>query len=288
MTAAAARPQDEQNQRAKPPPAWLLTGSSLASLPSGRDDSAPPASKRHKDGDNDGDKTMTAVEGAAKGGGKGGKGKSKGHRGGRRGRRGANHTDKKWTSKDANMQSLLSTLCKLTLQNTFKLRMMAATIIDTFTVGKDHEVVQKLEAVLAEYRKAVEAARPSGIEALQKIGGPVASLVVGLLESLMRCDIGGKSKKDIAAYLDGITPAAPGVEPVVTRMNIELDVAAIRVEKCHDDSRVKIPIAAPQWPMRGVVTHAFISEGRATRHTGPAPPGWLEDELASWLDVLSK
>eukprot|EP00959_Pyramimonas_sp_CCMP1952_P332229 6956762-Pyramimonas_sp.AAC.1 len=87
---------------------------------------------------------------------------------------------------------------------------MAATIIDTFTVEKDHEVVQKLEAVLAEYRKAVEAARPSGIEALQKIGSPVASLVVGLLESLMRCDVGGKSKKDIAAYLDGITPTEPG------------------------------------------------------------------------------
>eukprot|EP00959_Pyramimonas_sp_CCMP1952_P003102 64110-Pyramimonas_sp.AAC.1 len=67
----------------------------------------------------------------------------------------------------------------------------------------------------------------------------------------MRCDIGGKSKKDIAAYLDGITPSAPGAEPAVTRMNIELDVAAVRVEKCHDDTKVKIQIAAPQWPMRG-------------------------------------
>eukprot|EP00959_Pyramimonas_sp_CCMP1952_P167846 3507751-Pyramimonas_sp.AAC.1 len=67
---------------------------------------------------------------------------------------------------------------------------------------------------------------------------------------------------------------------------IELDVLAVRIEQPHDQSKAKLLLAAPHWPMRGVVTRAFLAEGEAARMTGVMPPGWLEDEVASWLDVL--
>ena len=35
-------------------------------------------------------------------------------------------------------------------------------------------------------------------------------------------------------------PKSVDVEPSITRLNLELDVAAIRLEKCHDDSNIKL------------------------------------------------
>ncbi|CAK0899303.1 unnamed protein product [Prorocentrum cordatum] len=159
----------------------------------------------------------------------------------------------------------LATLTKLAFQNSFRLRLAAAATIDAFALPKERRAIQKLEAAMEDYRKEAWAARPRGAEALREAGSPVASLAVGLLESLAECDVGGKA-----------------------RTTLELDVAAIRVERCHDTDEVKLQVAAPVWPMRGVITNAYIAEGVANRHTGVALPGWLEDELASWLAILTQ
>ncbi|CAK0870808.1 unnamed protein product [Prorocentrum cordatum] len=271
------------------PPAWLLKGSCPASSTSGSDGLAPPPAKNPRKGDKDGDHVMGEVdplkEKGGKSGGKGGK-SGQGRRGGRRRRRG-NHSEKNWTSKDQNLMQCLATLTKLTLQTAFKQRLTSATTIDMLTIPETHRVVHRLEAVMIEYRKKVEAARPSGAEALREVGSPVASLVVGLLESLMECDISGKAKADLDKYVEQIIPVN-GEEPPITRTHLELDAAAIRIERCFDEEKVKLQVAAPVWPMRGTVTNAFISEGVALRHTGVAPPGLLEDEMASWLEVLTQ
>ena len=288
MTAAAALHEEKEKEK-KGTPEWLLKGSSPASSASGKgaSGSMPPA-KHARKGDKDSDAAME--ENDEKGGNgnksKGGKGKG-GHRGGRRSRRGGNHSEKKWTSKGQNLAQCLTTLTKLTLQTAFRQRVSSATTIDTFTIPKEHHVVGRLEGVMVEYRKEVETARPKGAEALREVGSPVASLAVGLLESLAECDIGGKAKADINQYVTQVIPT-DGSEPKITRMSLELDVAAIRMEKCHDETKIKLQVAAPVWPMRGVVTNAFLAEGVALRHTGVAPPGWMEDEMATWLDVLTQ
>ena len=56
----------------------------------------------------------------------------------------------------------------------------------------------------------------------------------------------------------------------------------------HDESKIKLCLAAPMWPMGCAVTGAFLSEGRVTRHAGVAQPSRLEDELSAWLEVLMK
>eukprot|EP00959_Pyramimonas_sp_CCMP1952_P250578 5237644-Pyramimonas_sp.AAC.1 len=71
-------------------------------------------------------------------------------------------------------------------------------------------------------------------------------------------------------------------------MLIELDVLAVKLETPHDTTKVKLLLAAPQWPLRGTITWAFQAEGIATRMTGVMPAGWLEDEVATWLEVLPK
>eukprot|EP00959_Pyramimonas_sp_CCMP1952_P012127 255977-Pyramimonas_sp.AAC.1 len=92
---------------------------------------------------------------------------------------------------------------------------------------------------MIEHRKKVEAARPSGAEALRGVGSPVASLVVGLLESLMECDIGGKAKADHGKHVEQIIPVN-GEEPPITRTHLELDAAATRIERCFDEEKVKL------------------------------------------------
>jgi len=266
----------------------LPAASSQGYGPSGKD-SKPPDAKKGRKGDKDGDKEMkdsesqgeAAPAAKSKGGGKGGS-----HRGGRRHRRGG-HTDKKWTSKDTNIQQCLATIAKLTLQTAQRQRLTMATVVDTFTMPKDLTVIVQLQKTLDEYRKTVQAAREEGADQLRAVGSPTASLAVSLVETLQNCDVGGRLKKELGEYLDKIEPQSGG-EPVVDRINLELDVLAIKIEQPYDESKAKLLLAAPHWPLRGAITIAFQTEGIATRMTGVMPADWLEDELASWLDVLQR
>ncbi|CAK0870274.1 unnamed protein product, partial [Prorocentrum cordatum] len=199
----------------------------------------PPPQKMTEKGEKDGDAQMT-------GGGQGsksdndGEAKGKGGRGGRRGGR------RRGRGRHSDK----------TLQSSFRLRLASGATIDTLA--------------LSAQRRA---------EALREVGGPVASMAIGLLQSLKECDVGGKARLDIDEYLGQVMP--PGeAEPTMARTSIELDAAAIRVETCHDEEIVKLQVAAPAWPMRGT--------GAALRRAGAAPPGWLEDEMANWLDVLTQ
>jgi len=161
-----------------------------------------------------------------------------------------------------------------------------ATVVDTFTMPKGHPVITALQQTLEDYRKQVQTAREAGPDQLRAVGSPTASLAVTLLEKLATCDVGGVSRQQLNDYLDKIEPTTG--EPTITREQVELDVQAIKIEQPHDESKAKLLIAGPTWPMRGTVTHAFKAEGVATRFTGVMPAGWLEDEVATWLDVLQQ
>ena len=118
------------------------------------------------------------------------------------------------------------------------------------------------------------------------VGSPAASMAMALLDGLLECDIGGKSKDEIKLYIEKVQPSAGGVA-TIQKQDIELVVQAVRVEKTHDETTAKVVVAAPFWELRGIVTRAYLNEGVATRHTGPAPAGWLEDEMSMWLDAIS-
>ncbi|CAK0801999.1 unnamed protein product [Prorocentrum cordatum] len=100
----------------------------------------------------------------------------------------------------------------------------------------------------------------------------------------MTCDIGGALKQEIQGYRAKVQPMVG--DATVTKHDLELDIQAVKVEPCFDGTTGKPMLAAPHRPMCGAVTRAFMAEGVATRHAGPAPPGWLEDEAASWLECF--
>ena len=221
-----------------------------------------------------------------------GKGKRPGHRGGRR----ASHREKTYTGKDKSLKELLKMLIKLTLSNSHKLRLLQPSAWDTFIMKEDHEVYQALLSEMDNYRAQVAAAKSlddteAQRQQLREIGSPAAGMAMSLLEALYQADIGRGVRKNIETELHKIAPpiAAEGAaqQPVATsRTQLEEVVNWVRLEKCKDEAKVKVLISAKTWEAMPYIKEAFVALGDIEHLKGAPPSGWLEDEVATWLEAL--
>lgn len=107
---------------------------------------------------------------------------------------------------------------------------------------------------------------------------------MALLEGFHKADVGASARTNIGKYLHAIQPEEEGTEATITKFDIEMTVHFIRLKKCHDEKKTKLMVGAPSWTIRPVITAGLKREGAATYYVGPAPPGWLEDEISSWFD----
>ncbi|CAK0871625.1 unnamed protein product [Prorocentrum cordatum] len=212
-------------------------------------------------------------------------------RGGRRARRGA-HNDKVWSSKDKNLLSLLRSTLKLLLQTTHKTRLNSSIGIDTYTMSSKHPVIDGITNELEGYKQLLDQLRRSGEAAdkarLKEIGSPAPALGLAALESLQKCDIGGSLKAEIATYLEKVQPLDPDVEVEISKDDLQTAISFIRLESCFDTDKMKLIIGAPTWEGRLIIQKALASEGSAQHHRGVAPAGWLEEEVAHWLETLEQ
>ena len=62
---------------------------------------------------------------------------------------------------------------------------------------------------------------------------------------------------------------------------------ACRIERCHDESRVKIVMDRATHELRKLMRQSFEQIGVATA-IGQAPTGYLEEELGTNVDMLSE
>ena len=75
--------------------------------------------------------------------------------------------------------------------------------------------------------------------------------------------------------------------PKVSRLMMEEQIAFVRTEKCKEPGRSKLLIAAKGWQMLPVVRASFTAMGGGVIwHRGIPPSGWMDEELACWLDAL--
>eukprot|EP00959_Pyramimonas_sp_CCMP1952_P142490 2983074-Pyramimonas_sp.AAC.1 len=107
------------------------------------------------------------------------------------------------------------------------------------------------------------------------------------MEALRLCDIGGANKRAIQEWLDR-TALDEMDENHISKTDIEDAVDFIRIEKCHDAASTKILFSMKAWNMRKVVLNSLRCEGKAKVHTGVMPAGWLEEELSTWVQALSR
>ncbi|CAK0812308.1 unnamed protein product [Prorocentrum cordatum] len=207
-------------------------------------------------------------------------------RGGRR-RRGT-HTDTTWSSKDRNLHARILTMAKLLLQNTQKKRCLAASAMAAITLPIKHTVAQALGDELELYKNQIEQFREDKAkDNLAELGPPTAGLTVAMMESLVTCDIGGAMKEKIKAWLALAQPPDSeemASEPQLTKADIETSASFLRAEPCHDKELLQI--AMNRWGQRTAVPGALRAESVGEVLTGVAPPGWLEEELGTWTDML--
>ena len=111
---------------------------------------------------------------------------------------------------------------------------------------------------------------------------------MALLESLHEQDIGAKTKAKIKEFIILVQPEDEAVEATLAKRDLEQVISFLRIEKHSDTTKIKLMLGAMQWTMREAIIAAFDNEGKAVHHTGPAPPGWLEEEASLWLEALKE
>lgn len=105
------------------------------------------------------------------------------------------------------------------------------------------------------------------------------------MEGLQKEDIGAKNRDNIMklqARLDS-GPGATGLEHCVW---LQTQVPHTKVDTTTDEDRVRVSIAMTDLPdeerRQVIVAMSQLAEHKTT----PAPPGYLERELAGWLPEL--
>ena len=203
-----------------------------------------------------------------------GKGKS---RGSRQHKGGAN---KNWTSKDTNVAAIMNTMARLALQTAARNRLALGAVVDVALVLNEAPLAVEMQAEFQAHRSKAAAMRTALAEnpqaaAMSTLGAPTATLAMTLLETLIQMDVGTVPRRG----LEEILAAKPSKE------TLEEWFAFIKVERCADKTRTKLTLAMVACPHRSGILNALRIAGVDIR-SGPAPPGWLEDELAAWLPVL--
>ena len=237
----------------------------------------PPPARREKDEEDEG--KGEAAEAAPR---------RKGRRGGRRTRRG-DHSEKKWTSKDKQLLSLLKSTLKLVLQTARRTRLNSSLATDTYTCPKAHKVIDAASNELEGYKNHLGHLRQGTAEdkkKLKEIGSPAPSMGLAALEGVLSCDIGGALRTEIEDYLKQTNPPDANMDPEISRDELAEEISFIRLENCFYTEKMKLIIGAPVWGGRKLLMKAFRSEGAVTHHHGVAPAGWLEDEVGHWLETL--
>ena len=187
--------------------------------------------------------------------------------------------------------SLLRSTLKLLLQTTHKTRLNSSINTDTYTVNSKHAIIGAITDELEGYKATLDQLRSGDAndkQRLKELGSPAPALGLAALESLMKCDVGGANKREIANYLEFAQPSDELAEPSVTKDDLQQQISFIRLEKCFDVDKTKLIVGAPEWPGRKLIMKALEAEGMAQHHRGVAPAGWLEDEVSHWLETLEQ
>ena len=73
---------------------------------------------------------------------------------------------------------------------------------------------------------------------------------------------------------------------VIHRELLEEAVNWIRLERCQDETKVKLLVRAKSWTALPLIKKAFLALGDIEHLKGTPPSGWLKDEVATWLEAL--
>ena len=113
-------------------------------------------------------------------------------------------------------------------------------------------------------------------------GPPTPSVFMRLLEELAKLDVGGKNKKIIEEEIGRLESAGEDAPNQLLRT-----VTMCKFESCYDQDQVKLVIAMNELPSRSAVLDSLVQIG-LTYKQGPAPAGYLEEEVSSRIEAIEE
>ena len=153
--------------------------------------------------------------------------------------------------------------------------------VDTFIAKSDNPIIKAADqegknfaAAVGLYHKAKEA-NPDA----PPPGPPADTVFCGILEQALHADIGATNREALTKILADIERDGP------TTFN--LDVHICKLERCANPQSTKVPIAMNTYKDRKTIISTLSNAG--FQHCrGPAPPGYLEEDLSEWAAAIEE
>lgn len=221
--------------------------------------------------------------------------KRKPRRGGRR--RFAQKRDRKLGTKDKGLVALLVHMLQLMLQTAHRVRMLQGVATEVVLMPVDSPIGQAMEQEGEDFSRQVaslrDKAKSGGEEQLGVVGVEAAEEARKALREL-----GPPSDSTFAAMIDALAVSNIGnlnqermkeVQQMLQASPLE-GVRLCKLESCHESTGlIKIVLAfSPDVEAQRIKTTILASlvQLKGDVRKGIAPMGFLEDELAEWLEVL--
>ena len=201
-------------------------------------------------------------------------------------------TPKKTTPKalaDPALRSLILTLCKSQLQTQQRTRRLEGALTDTILMPDKHPVAQALRREAKNHQ--TEAERRRGLIAssapddaaatitlaLPPLGPPDIAIFIALIEELAKQDMGEFPKTKL-------------IEAARRANSMEqaeiMDTAQVcRIFPTANSDQSRISLIVQKGELRTLILAALANLKDVKIMTGQARPGWLEEDLALWVET---
>ena len=203
-------------------------------------------------------------------------------------RRNGKSTPKTIEVENQALRDMLVTMGKVTLQSAQRSRLALGCLVTTILLPADSPVAKAMEGEKTSYLERagelndqMATAKKAGAEADQtRLKGEITSngppdpyILVAMCLALAPLEIGLRSRQELQKAIESFQQGP-------------LKVLMCRLEKTAEESTKKISLALEDRQFRDSLAEAAANATFQVK-TGPAPPGFLEDELSSYIEALA-
>ncbi|CAK0852503.1 unnamed protein product, partial [Prorocentrum cordatum] len=170
------------------------------------------------------------------------------------------------------MRELLTTIVRATYQNTKQIRELKGRIITAVKISDTDPLV---EAIEQENRNHARAIRREGES--HGRGPPAPGAAMAMMEALTQQDIGAKSKGDLTTTIERIN--------AMDQHQVQDSFPICKLDKAYKSGQANILFNCRGYEIRQRLMTALRNADKQAC-VGPAPAGFVEDELTLWMGAL--
>ena len=212
-----------------------------------------------------------------------GKGKGKGKGKARRKRRSTQGKKPEYLkTKDPALRYILNIMSRLILQTQSMVRTALGLLLTTIIIDKTTEPAVSAITEQQNFKNALRELRSSDEDEPKPLGAPHLQIFHSFMLGLSKApDIGAPNRDAITAWITE-ADSAPDPPGYIQEYCQSFQVFNVR----SNEEKCRLQIAMPAGNIRSHVLKAIENIGGARISSGPAPRGFLEEELSDWISML--